>query len=108
LAAGVVEVSPPDAFALVTVRRKGSMRGAASFTWWTESGTAKPGADFASIAPHVERIADGKSSINLIIPVVSDSTRRAPKSFYVLIDEAAPGTAVVDRTTTMVTIQESQ
>jgi serine/threonine protein kinase len=108
LAAAVVEVSPSDAFALVTVRRKGSMRGAASFTWWTESGTAKPGADFASIAPHVERIADGKSSINLIIPVVSDSTRRVPKSFYVLIDEAAPGTAVVERTTTMVTIQESQ
>jgi serine/threonine protein kinase len=108
LAAGIVEVSPADAFALVTVRRRGSMRGAASFTAWTESGTAKPGADFASIAPHVERIADGKSSINLIIPVVSDSTRRAPKSFYVLIDEAAPGTAVVDRTTTMVTIQESQ
>ncbi|MGA2777624.1 MAG: protein kinase [Steroidobacteraceae bacterium] len=108
LVSAVVSVPPPMSFALVGVHRKGSMRGDASFRWWTESGTAKSGRDFAPIAARIEHIGDGKSGVNLIVPVVADPTRREPRSFYVLIDEAVPGTAIVDRSTTMVTIEQSE
>ncbi len=107
LSAAVVEVPSTEAFALVPVRRRGSMRGEASFRWWTEPGTAKSGADFAPIGAHVERIANRKSTTKLMIPIVSDPTRREPRSFYVLIDAADPGTAIIARTTTMVTIEQS-
>ncbi|HMD75143.1 MAG TPA: protein kinase [Steroidobacteraceae bacterium] len=106
LSAAVVEVPATEAFAFVPVRRRGSMRGEASFKWWTESGTAKSGADFAPIDAHVEHIANRKSTINLMIPIVSDPTRHEPRSFYVLIDAADPGTAIIARTTTMVTIEQ--
>jgi hypothetical protein len=108
LAAAVVSVAATAPMALVAVHRKGSLRGDASFQWWTESGTAKAGADFIAIAPRIEHIADRKSSVYLAIPVVSDPTRRESRSFYVLIDAADPGTAIVTRTTTMVTIEAPQ
>jgi hypothetical protein len=78
-----------------------------TFTWWTESGTAKPGQDFMAVAPHPEIIEDGKNAVSLFIPVVGDSTRRQPKSFYVVINDPSPGVALGARTLTMVTIPPS-
>jgi hypothetical protein len=89
----------------VTVRRKGNLHGDASFRWWTESGTAKPGRDFAPVIPRVDHIADGSSSISLSIPVLSAPSGKS-KSFYVVIDRTESGGAALGaRTLTMVTIQ---
>jgi hypothetical protein len=90
------------------VRRKGSLHGEVQFTWWTESGTAKPGTDFMAVAPHQEVIEDGKNSVSLFIPVVGDSTRQQPKSFYVVINDPSAGTALGARTLTMVTIPPAE
>jgi serine/threonine protein kinase len=103
LAADTVEVATGETAAHVVVRRKGSLRGEASFTWWTESGTAKPGQDFAPVAPHLEQVDEGSSSAVLSIPV-SGAPHSQPKSFYVVIDRSDSGAPVGARTLTMVTL----
>jgi serine/threonine protein kinase len=108
LAADTVDVPITDPAARIVVRRRGSLQGAATFTWWTESGTAKPGQDFIAVTPHPEVIEEGKSSVSLFIPVVGDATRQQPKSFYVVINDPGPGVTLGARTLTMVTIPPSQ
>jgi hypothetical protein len=105
MAADTVDVEPSDRAAVVTVRRSGSLHGDASFTWWTEPGTAKPGRDFKPVIPTVERIADGRGSVALNIPVLS-MPRGKSRSFFVVIDRTESGGAALGaRTLTMVTIQ---
>ncbi|HEY6619295.1 MAG TPA: protein kinase [Steroidobacteraceae bacterium] len=106
LAADTVDVPAGQPSAQVTVRRKGSLRGETSFTWWTESGTAKPHADFSAMAPQLAYIADGKSTVSLSIPL-SIAPHTQPKSFYVVIDQSEGGAALGARTLTMVTLLPS-
>jgi hypothetical protein len=103
LAADTVDVPASETTALVIVHRKGSLRGEANFTWWTESGTAKPARDFTPVMPHVESIANGSGSLSLSIPV-SGTARSQPRSFYVVIDQSESGAALGARTLTMVTL----
>jgi serine/threonine protein kinase len=105
MAADTVDVEAAEQTALITVRRRGNLHGDASFRWWTESGTAKPGRDFTPVIPSVEHIADGSGSVSLSVPV-SSTARGKSKSFYVVIDRTDPGGAALGaRTLTMVTIQ---
>jgi serine/threonine protein kinase len=105
MAADTADVEPTDREARVTVRRRGNVHGDASFRWWTESGTAKPGRDFAPEVPRLEQIPDGRDSVSLIIPILSTPHGKS-KSFYVVIDRTESGGATLGgRTLTMVTIQ---
>jgi hypothetical protein len=88
------------------VHRKGNLRGETSFTWWTESGTAKPGADFSAVVPQLAYFADGKSNVSLSIPL-SIAPHAQAKSFYVVIDHSEGGAALGARTLTMVTLLPS-
>jgi len=108
LAADTVEVPPGDPAARVLVRRSGSVHGNANFSWWTESGTAKPGRDFTTVAPHQERIDDGKAAVSLFIPVIADATRRQARSFYVVISDPGDGATLGARTLTMVTLPAAE
>jgi len=103
LAADTVEVGTSEPSAQVTVHRKGNLRGSTSFTWWTESGTAKPGTDFSAVVPQLAYIGDGKSSVSLSIPV-SNGRHAQPRSFYVVIDQSEGGATLGARTLTMVTL----
>jgi hypothetical protein len=93
--------------ARVVVHRSRSLRGDVSFSWWTESGTAKPGRDFVPVATQVEHIDNGQSSVSLIIPVVQDPARHDSRSFYVVIDQPSDNAALGSRTLAMVTLQGS-
>lgn len=104
LAADRIDVPSGETEAQVSVHRKGSLRGETSFTWWTESGTAKPGAEFSAVVPQIARIGDGKSSVTLSIPL-RNTPRAQPKSFYVVIDQTEGGAALAGRTLMMVTLQ---
>jgi hypothetical protein len=104
LAADTVDVQPGETTASVVVHRRGNSHGDTSFTWWTESGTAKPGRDFAPAIPRVEHFEDGSRSVILNIPV-SATPRTQPKSFYVVIDRTDTGAALGERNLTMVTLQ---
>ncbi len=106
MAADTVDVLAADKTARVVVRRRGSTRGGTDFTWWTESGTAKPGTDFTPATPRTERFEDGKGSVTLDIPL-SEQRRSQPKSFYVVIDRTEAGAALGARTLTMVTLLPS-
>jgi serine/threonine protein kinase len=103
LTTDTVEVAASEPSAQVTVHRKGNLRGSTSFTWWTESGTAKPGADFSAAVPQLAYIGDGKSTASLSIPV-SNSRHAQSKSFYVVIDQSEGGALLGARTLTMVTL----
>ena len=105
-AADTVEVLAGQPSAQVSVHRKGNLRGETSFTWWTESGTAKPGADFSAVVPQLAYFADGKSNVSLSIPL-SIAPHAQAKSFYVVIDHSEGGAALGARTLTMVTLLPS-
>lgn len=104
LAADTVDVLATERSAQVAVHRSGSLRGPASFTWWTESGTAKPGVDFVPVMPRTGVIDDGSNGVTLDIGI-TEISRHQSKSFYVVIDQAESGAALGARTLTMVTIQ---
>jgi hypothetical protein len=98
-----IDVPAAESLALVSVRRKGNLRGETHFTWWTESGTAKPGIDFSPVLPQVASIGDGISDISLNV-LLSKAPRTRSKSFYVIIDQSEGGAALGARTLTMVTL----
>jgi serine/threonine protein kinase len=105
MAADTVDVGSGETTAHVSVRRRGNIHGEASFKWWTESGTAKPGVDFVPVIPRAASIEDGRGSVSLDIPV-SPNPRTQSKSFYVVIDQSETGGATLGaRNLTMVTLQ---
>ncbi len=103
MADDTIELSSDERTAHIIVRRKGNMHGDSHFTWWTESGTAKPGADFASVAPRGEDFPDGGSTLSLNVPVTG-ARHNQPKSFYVMIGPSESGAALGARNLTMVTL----
>jgi hypothetical protein len=103
LAEDSIDLPAGESSAQVTVHRKGNLRGETSFTWWTESGTAKPGADFSAAMPQLAHIGDGKSSVTLNIPL-SKAPHAQAKSFYIVIDQSEGGAPLGARTLTMVTL----
>jgi serine/threonine protein kinase len=107
-AASTIEVPPSEPSALVLVRRNGNTQSDASFSWWTESGSAKPGEDFSPVAPHVEHFAKGESSLRLSIPLATDTTRRQPRSFYVVLSDPSQGAVLGDRSLAMVTLPPAE
>lgn len=100
----MLEVPAGSPAARVLVRRTGGLQSEARFSWWTESGTAKPGQDFEAITAHDERFERGTSTHNLYIPIIADSTRQQPKNFYVMIGDPSDGASLGARTLMMVTI----
>ena len=98
-----VEVPAGEVSARVMVRRKGNLRGEIGFTWWTESGTAKPGTDFTPAVPQVAHMEDRQSGVSLVIPLLN-SSRAQSKSFYVVIDVPEGNAKLGERALAMVTL----
>lgn len=108
LAASVFEVPFGDPSAHIVVRRSGSLQTEMNFSWWTETGTAKPGKDYEAVVPHVETIAAGKNAVSLFVPVVTDLKRRQSTNFYVVISDPSTNVSLGTRTVAMVSIEPSQ
>jgi hypothetical protein len=104
MAADAVDVDPINSVASVVVKRRDNYRNNVSFTWWTESGTAKPGLDFVPVKSRVEYIPSGVHEARALVPIVADPRRTVAKSFYVVIDEPSDGATLGSRRVTMVTI----
>jgi len=104
LSADKFQTLPRDTIARITVRRSGDLDQPVSFEWWTEPDSAKPDTDYVSSAPTLEHIAAGKDSVRLLVPLVSDPSRRAAKSFYVVIGSPSAGISLATRTRAQVII----
>jgi hypothetical protein len=91
LAADHYTVRPGDSAARILVRRSGELGGALDFTWWTEDATAVAGTDYVAWGRRTGRIAAGRSSVTLLVPIINDSTRAAPRRFLVVIAPAGKG-----------------
>jgi serine/threonine protein kinase len=103
MAVDTLDAAPTDTAVHVTVRRKGNLHGVTSFTWWTESGTAKPGVDFSPVLPHVAQMQDGEASMDLTVPLIS-TVRAQPKGFYVGIESTDGGAQIGARALTQITL----
>lgn len=82
-----VEVPADESVARLWVRRQGRMSGAASFRWWTESGTAQVDRHFRRVAPRIAEIPGGARGVELLVPLVPGMRLDRPRTFYVRIDE---------------------
>ena len=97
LTAGHYAVPGEDSAARIVVRRDGDLRGEVSFTWWTESATALADVDYIAWGDRTEKIAAGRSSVTLLVPIINDATRAAARSFTVLLSDfkgARPGATI--------------
>jgi hypothetical protein len=104
LPGGMVRVATGESVARIWVRRQGSLRGPATFFWWTEPGSAREVRDFAQILRRWEVIPDGAAGIELRVPLVRDSTRTQTRNFYVKIERGSSGAELGVRTIAQVEI----
>lgn len=103
LASGSYTVRSGDSAARIVVRRSGSPNGDLGFTWWTENATAVADVDYVAWGKRAEKIPAGRSSVTLLVPIINDSTRTAPRQFQVVIGRADNGAAL--GATTHATVQ---
>jgi serine/threonine protein kinase len=107
LAANTIEVDPTQPAASVVVSRRHNYQRGVSFTWSTESGTAKPGQDFMPVTSRTEYIAAGAPQTRLLVPIVENPRRHLSKTFYVVVNTPGEGATLGARTITQVTIPAS-
>jgi hypothetical protein len=75
----------------IPVQRYGNRSRALEFTWWTEGGSASPGADYADLDAQTARFPPGAERVTLVVPLVDDPAIEPPESFSVRIRVDRPG-----------------
>jgi len=103
-AATSVQLSPTQPVASIVVTRRHNLRNGVSFTWSTESGTAKPGQDFMPVSARTEYIEPGAPQTRLLVPIVENPRRHLSRTFYVVVNSPSDGATLGARTITQVTI----
>ena len=104
-AADSYTVRPGDSAARILVRRSGNVNGDLNFVWWTENATAVADVDYVAWGHRSEKIASGRNSVTLLVPIINDSTRTTPRRFQVVIGSADSGARL--GATTHATVQLS-
>ena len=84
-------VPPGDSAARIVVRRSGNLNRKMSFVWWTENASAVADVDYISWGHRTESIPAGQNSVTLLVPIINDSTRKAPRRFQVVIGSPDDG-----------------
>jgi hypothetical protein len=98
-------VPPGESAARIIVRRSGDMSHKLSFSWWTENATAVADVDYISWGHRTAYVPAGQNSVTLLVPIINDSTRTAPRRFLVVI--GSPGDDARLGATTRATVQIS-
>ncbi len=107
LASNIVDVAPLQPVASIVVSRRRNYRHGVTFTWSTESGTARPGQDFMPVKARTEFIEPGAPQTRLLVPIVQNPRRRLSRTFYVVVNTPGQGATLGARTVTQVTIAAS-
>ena len=84
-------VPPGDSAARIVVRRSGNLKHKLSFVWWTENASAIADVDYISWGRRTESVPAGQNSVTLLVPIINDSTRKAPRRFQVVIGSPGDG-----------------
>ena len=90
-ASNLYTVPPGDSAARIVVRRSGNLNRKLSFVWWTESASAVADVDYVSWGHRTDSFPAGQNSVTLLVPLINDSTRTAPRSFQAVIDSPDDG-----------------
>jgi Calx-beta domain-containing protein len=80
-----MNVSEADASAAVLVLRDGDRRRPSSITWWTVDGSARGGADFASLGRTTLRFAATEQNRGVYVPIVGDRAVEGAENFFIHI-----------------------
>lgn len=91
LAASNYKIRAGDRFAEVRVRRSGSLPDNATFVWWTEAASAKPGIDYVQQGKVTQQFPKGKSATSFFVRLVPKVSRTEPQVFYIAVAAAARG-----------------
>jgi hypothetical protein len=85
MSAAVYRVPRGGKFAEIRVVRAGNLDGDASFTWWTQGGTAQPGVDYGSQERTTQLFPPGRRATSVFVRILPDSERKSARAFYVVI-----------------------
>ncbi len=84
-------VFPHNASAEISVHRSGGGEGDVDFVWWAEESGATAGKDFIARAPRRAHLPGGVDSVQLIVPILANPSRRHTEMFYVAIAATGGG-----------------
>jgi serine/threonine protein kinase len=78
-------------FAEIHVRRANGTGGDTTFAWWTEPGTAMPGADYVPQERTIQLLSERSQMASLFVKLVPGVRRKHHAVFYVVIGEPGNG-----------------
>jgi hypothetical protein len=81
-------------FAEIRVHRSSQLQRDATFVWWTEAASAKPGIDYVHQGKVTQSFPIGKNSTSFFIKLLPTAVRNQDEVFYIAIAGAGPGSSV--------------
>jgi hypothetical protein len=87
-------IRPSQRFAEIRVHRSTGAKGATSFQWRTEEGSALAGTDFVPQAPTTTSFPAGARSVTIFVKLIPDASRKRPQEFYVVLSNPSDGSAL--------------
>jgi serine/threonine protein kinase len=107
MAADTYTIPSHEHFAEIHVRRAPGYGGDATFVWWTEPASAKPGIDYVPQFRSTHFLPRGRQLTSLFIRIIPNASRKHAAIFYVNIGDPRNGTAVHDLARTAILLQPS-
>jgi serine/threonine protein kinase len=94
VASATYSIRAGQKFAEIRVHRSTGSKGATSFDWWTEPGSALADTDFAPQAPTTIFFPSGVHAVSLFIKLVPNTSRKRAAVFYVVLGNPSTGSAL--------------
>jgi hypothetical protein len=94
ISANTYRVGPRQNFVEIHVHRSSGSAGSASFVWWTEPSTARPGDDYIAQSRITQLLPAGTHAASLFIRLNSHASRKHSAVFYLAIGEPGNGASL--------------
>jgi serine/threonine protein kinase len=87
-------IARSEKFAEIRVHRSSGSKGATSFDWWTEPGSALAGTDYAPQTPATITFPAGVHTMSLFIKLLPNASRKRTGVFYVVLGNPSTGSSL--------------
>jgi eukaryotic-like serine/threonine-protein kinase len=94
VASATYSIRAGQKFAEIRVHRSTGSKGATSFDWWTEPGSALADTDFAPQAPTTIFFPSSVHAVSLFIKLIPNTSRKRAAVFYVVLGNPSNGSAL--------------